>query len=174
MLLLDKFKDWISESSENDVYFQHQSTTRLVHGPIQKMYEVVYQAQLPIYAQLGFRNFYTEVTRHVLNFLAKWPLATRLLQQNCSVNLSGKKRHGIELDGFVESEVVKSLKKYASGCTTVTMCERLMANIDMLKMLRAAYMGKERFDVHYTSRHSEQTPFPYQLKGAWFCLQQRL
>ena len=132
-LLLDKFKDWISESSENDVSFQHRSTTFLVYGPIQKLYdastaygdgyarEVVYQAQLPIYAQLGFRNFYTEVTRHVLNFLAKWPLATRLLQQNCSVNLSGKKRHGIELDGFVESEVVKSLKKYASGCTTVTM-----------------------------------------------------
>ena len=156
MLLLDKFKDWISESSENDVYFQHRSTTILVHYPIQKMYdastaygdgfarEVVHQAQLPIYAQLGFRNFYTEVTRHVLNFLAKWPLATRrLLQQNCSVNISGKKRHGIELDGFVESEVVKSLKKYVSGHTTVTMSERLMANIDMLKMLRAAYMGKE-------------------------------
>ena len=150
MLLLDKFKDWISESSENDVYFQHQSTTILVHYPIQKMYdastaygdgfarEVVYQAQLPIYAQLGFRNFYTEVTRHVLNFPTR-----RLLQQNCSVNISGKKRHGIELDGFVESEVVKSLKKYVSGHTTVTMSERLMANIDMLKMLTAAYMGKE-------------------------------
>ena len=163
-LLLDKFKDWISESSENDVSFQHRSTAFLVYGPIQKLYdastaygdgfarEVVYQAQLPIYAQLGFRNYYTEVFRHVVNFLAKWPLATRrLLQQNCSVNLSGKKGHGIELDGFVESEVVQPLKKYASGHTTVTMCERLMANIDMLKMVRASYMGKDGFDVHHTS-----------------------
>ena len=163
-LLLDKFKDWISESSENDVSFQHRSTGFLVYGPIQKLYdastaygdgfarEVVYQAQLPIYAQLGFRNYYTEVFRHVVNFLAKWPLATRrLLQQNCSVNLSGKKGHGIELDGFVESEVVQPLKKYASGHTTVTMCERLMANIDVLKMVRASYMGKDGFDVHHTS-----------------------
>ena len=186
MLLLDKFKDWISESLENDVSFQHQSTTFLVLGPIQKLYdastaygdgfarEVVYQALLPIYAQLGFRNFYNEVIRHVLNFLAQWPLATRrFLQQNRSVNFSGKKRHGIKLDGFVESEVVKPLKKYASGNTTVTKCERVMANIDLLKMVRAAHMGKEVFDVHHTSRHSEQTPFPHQLKGAWFCLQQR-
>ena len=82
MLLFDKFKDWISESSENDVPFKHQSTTFLVFGPIQKLYdastaygdgfarEVVYQALLPIYAQLGFRNFYKEVIRHILNFLA--------------------------------------------------------------------------------------------------------
>ena len=93
------------------------------------------------------------------------------MQQNCSVNLSGKKGHGIELDGFVESEVVQPLKKYASGHTTVIMCERLMANIDMLKTVRASYMGKDGFDVHHTSRHSEQTAFPDQLKGAWFCLQ---
>ena len=32
-------------------------------------------------------------------------------------------------------------------------------------------MGKEGFDVHHTSQHSEQTSFPDQLKGAWFCLQ---
>ena len=63
-LLLDKFKDWISESSESDVSFQHRSTTILVYGPVQKLYdastaygdgfarEVVYQAQLPIYAHL--------------------------------------------------------------------------------------------------------------------------
>ena len=103
----------------------------------------MYQNQLPIYAQLGFRNYYTEVFRHAVNFLAKWPLATRLLQQNCCVNLSLKKGHGIELDGYVESEVVQPLKKYASGHTTVSMCERLMANIDMLKLLGGTYMAKK-------------------------------
>ena len=56
------------------------------------------------------------------------------MQQNCSVNLSGKKGHGIELDGFVESEVVQPLKKYASGHTTVTMCERLMASLNCYDM----------------------------------------
>jgi len=91
VLLLDKFKDWITASSEADVAFQHRATAFLVYGPIQKLYdastaygdgyarEVVYQAQLPIYAQLGFRNYYTEVFRHVVNILAKWPPATRRL-----------------------------------------------------------------------------------------------
>lgn len=98
-------------------------------------------------------------------------MTRKLLQQNNSVNLSGKKGHGIELDGFVESEVVQPLKNYISGHTSVAMCQRLMANIDMLKLVRAVYTGKEGFDVHHTSRHSEQTAFPDQLKGGWFCLQ---
>ena len=62
---------------------KHRSTTFLVYGLIQKLYdastayrdgfasEVVYQAQLPIYVQLGFGNYHTEVFCHVLNFLAK-------------------------------------------------------------------------------------------------------
>lgn len=63
------------------------------------------------------------------------------------------------------------LRKYVSGHTTVSMCERLMSNLDMLKSTRRAYMGKDGFDVHSTSRHSVQSPLPDQLKGAWFCLQ---
>ncbi|CAB4030285.1 Hypothetical predicted protein [Paramuricea clavata] len=52
--------------------------------------EAVYQALAPIYAQLGFRNYFTETFRHIVNFTTKWPLATRLLlQKNCSVNLLG-------------------------------------------------------------------------------------
>lgn len=96
-LLLDKFKEWISVSSATDVAFQHRATAFLVYGPIQKLYdtstaygdgyarEVVYQVLVPIYAQLGFNNYFIEVFRHVVNFLAKWPLVTRrLLQQNSS------------------------------------------------------------------------------------------
>ena len=127
--------------------------------------EIVYQLQLPIYARLGFKNYFIEVFRHVVNFLGKWPLIMRkLLQQNSSVNLSGKQGKGIELDGFVEAQLVQPLKKYASG-------HRLMANVDMLKLIRAAYVGKQGFHVHHFSRHSEQTSFPDQVKGAWFCLQ---
>jgi hypothetical protein len=185
-LLLAKFKEWISISSASDAAFQHRSSAFLVYGPILKLYdastsygdgyarEVVYQLQLPIYTQLGFKNYSIEVFRHVVNFLAKWPLITRkLLQQNCSVNLSGKEGKGVELDGFVEAEVVQPLKKYVTGHTTVAMCQRLMANIDMLKLVRAAYIGRDGFDVHHTSQHSEQTSFPDQLKGAWFCLQKK-
>lgn len=106
----------------------------LLFGPIQILYdaataygdgfarEIVYQLLIPIYTQLGFSNYATEVFRHVINVIAKWPLVTRkMLQQNCSVNLSGIEGHGIELDAFVESEVVQPLKNYSTGHTTVTM-----------------------------------------------------
>ena len=82
----------------------------------------------------------------------------------------GKKGHGIELDAYVEAEVVQPLKNYVSEHTSVSMCERLMANLDMLKFIRRAYTEKEGFDIHPTTRHSVASPLPDQFKGAWFCL----
>jgi hypothetical protein len=38
-----------------------------------------------------------------------------MLQQNCCVNIDGKKSKGIELDAFVEAEIVQPLKTYVSG-----------------------------------------------------------
>jgi len=38
---MDKFKDWISESSEADVAIQHRASAFLVYGPIQKLYEAL-------------------------------------------------------------------------------------------------------------------------------------
>ena len=76
---------------------------------------------IDLYAQLGFRNYYAEVFRHVVNFLAKWPSVTRsLMQKNCFINL-GKKGHGIELDAYVESEVLQPMKTYATGHSTANM-----------------------------------------------------
>ena len=184
VLLLTKFKEWLQSSSEADVAFNHRATAFLFYGPLQQLYdmatrhgdgiahEAVYQAQVPMYAQLGFCNYYTEVFRHTVNFLAKWPSATRLLlQQNCCVNILGKKSHGVELDAYVESEVVRPLKNYASQHTTVDMCEKLMANLDLLKCVRRAYMSKQGFDVHHSSLHSVQSSLLDQIKGAWFCIQ---
>ena len=74
------------------------------------------------------------------------------------------------MDAYVESEVVQPLKAYFTGHTTVKMCQRIMGNIDLLKSCRAAYKDKESFDVHHTSRHSEKSSFPDQLKAGWFCM----
>ena len=57
--------------------------------------------------------------------------------RNSSVDLSGQKGHGIEMDAFVESEVVKPPKVYSSRQTTVKMSERIMGNIDLFKTVRA-------------------------------------
>ena len=82
----------------------------------------------------------------------------------------GKKGKAVEMDTYVESEVVRPLKVYCSGHTTVKMCERLMGNIDLMKSVLNTCKNPDSFDVHHTSRHSEQDPFPDQLKAAWFFL----
>ncbi len=105
-LRLRRFHEWLSQASTNDIAFQHRATAFLFYGPLQKMYdaaisygdgiarEAVYQALAPIYAQLGFQNYFTETFRHIVNFTTKGPLATRLLlQKNCSVNLLGMYKH---------------------------------------------------------------------------------
>ncbi|KAJ7388429.1 SPT3 Dosage dependent suppressor of Ty-induced promoter mutations-like protein [Desmophyllum pertusum] len=117
------------------------------------------------------KNYFTETFAHVVNFLGKWPLAFRkLLQKNCGVNLSGNKGSAIELDAFVEAEIVQPLKTYVSGHTSVKMCERIMSSIDLFKAVRKAYSSKQGFDEHTTQRHSVPDSFPDQLKGTWFCL----
>eukprot|EP00112_Aurelia_sp_Birch-Aquarium-sp1_P018840 Seg4562.2 transcript_id=Seg4562.2/GoldUCD/mRNA.D3Y31 product="hypothetical protein" protein_id=Seg4562.2/GoldUCD/D3Y31 len=182
-VVLQKFKAWLKSSASADVAFNHRATAFHYFGPLLSLYngaikhgdgfarEIIYQLQLPVYAQLNFPNYFKECFRHTVNFLAKWPLATRvLMQQNCAVNLSGKIGCGIELDGYVEAELVKPLKNYATGHSTVLMCGRIMANLDLFHAIRQAYKSKECFDVHSSTRHSVQTSFPDQLKGAWFCL----
>ena len=73
--------------------------------------EVCYILQLPTYAYLNFKNYFTETFAHVANFLGKWPLAFRkLVQKNRAINLSGKKEGAIELDAFLEAEKVQLLK----------------------------------------------------------------
>ena len=43
----------------------------------------------------------------MVNILAKWPLFYReMMQQSCSINLSGKEGKGMALDEFVESRIV--------------------------------------------------------------------
>ena len=49
----------------------------------------------------------------------------------------------------------------------------LTVNLEALGAVRSAFGGHEAFNVHPTSHHTEQDPFPDQLKGMWFCLQQK-
>lgn len=127
-VLYDTFIKWIEQSSERNVAFRYYSRMFLYYGPLLELFdistshvlgqarEVCYILQLPTYAHLNFKNYFTETFAHVVNFLGKGPLAFRkLLQKNCAVNLSGKKGGAIELDAFVEAEIVQPLKIYVSG-----------------------------------------------------------
>jgi hypothetical protein len=53
------------------------------------------------------------------------------------------------------------------------MLQRLMANIDMLIQTRKSFQAREAFNVHPTTKHTEQDPFPDQLKTAHFILRRR-
>ena len=59
------------------------------------------------------------------------------------------------------------------GHTTVKMCRRLMANVQILGQVRKAYTDRSVFDVHVTANHKEQDPLPDQLKGMHFCFSKK-
>ena len=184
LVLLKQFKEWLEKCSNEDLAFKHHSSLLTLYGPLLQLYddataygdgyarEMIYQLQTPLYAQLSFPNYFTECFRHVVNLLAKWPELTQsIVQENCSINISGKVGHGIEMDAYVETEIVKPLKSYASGHSTVIMCERIMGSLDLFRKVRKVYKSRDCFDIHHTTRHSVQSPLPDQIKGAWFCLQ---
>ena len=126
--LLSQFKLWLTQSKDVSSSFKYRSRMFLYYGPLFELYdlatshcwglarETVFLQQLPMYVQLNFPNYYTECFIHTINLLGKWPLAfRRIVGQNCSVNITGKKGCGIELDAFVEAEIVQPLKTYVSG-----------------------------------------------------------
>lgn len=53
------------------------------------------------------------------------------------------------------------------------MCKRLMGNLNLLDSVRTAYSNKEAFDNHPTTKHKEQSSFPEQIMGMWFCIQNK-
>ena len=127
-ILLKKFKKWLSESAKlNEKHKYHQQLFTLF-GPLLELFitarrngdghlrELVWVILLPIFAQLGFKNYWTEAFVHVVNFAALWPLALRkLIKSNSTVNLAGRAGHNIDLDEYVETYIVRPLKVYATG-----------------------------------------------------------
>ena len=127
-ILLDMFKDWLKQCGECDESHKYHQQLFTLFGPLQELLicavkegdgdlrETAWILLLPVFAQLGFRNYWTESFVHVVNFTSLWPLAfRRMVKQNSSVNLSGKRGHNLALDEYVETYVVRPLKTYASG-----------------------------------------------------------
>ena len=53
------------------------------------------------------------------------------------------------------------------------MLQRLMANLDLVGVVQRAYHSREAFNIHPTSRHCEQDPFPDQIKAMRFILESK-
>ena len=127
-ILLEKFKDWLKQCGECDESHKYHHQLFTLFGPLQELLicavkegdgdlrETAWILLLPVFAQLEFRNYWTESFVHVVNFTSLWPLAfRRMVKQNSSVDLSGKRGHNIALDECVETYVVRPMKTYASG-----------------------------------------------------------
>ena len=135
LVMLTKFKEWISSSSEEDVAFKYYAQMFTLFGPLQQMYshsirfghglgrEASWMLMHPLFAQSNKRNYHTEAMVHIVNFVAAWPLALReLLRKNCSISLNGKDGHNLALDEWVESCVVQPMKNYATGLLKLFFC----------------------------------------------------
>lgn len=126
---------------------------------------------LPLFLQLGKKNYFAESLCHIVNFTAKWPLAVReMMRQNCSVNLSGNVGHNIPLDEYIETYIVKPLKAYASGHTSFHVLQKLSVLLPLLETVRQAYKGKSGFDRHHTKKHSTPSSTEEICRTVSFCL----
>ena len=127
-ILLERFKKWLDESAKIDESHQYHQQLFTLFGPLLELFvtagkkgdgklrEIVWVLLLPIFAQLGFRNYRTEAFVHVVNFTALWPLAFReMIKHNSTVNLKGKSGHNVDLDEYVETYIVRPLKTYLTG-----------------------------------------------------------
>ena len=126
-LILQCFKDWLSTSAAKDKSFAYSMQLVDLFAPLLEAFdmavrnglgttrEALWKLLLPIFAQLQFRNYWTEALVHVVNFTTIWPFAFReMMKRNCSVSLSGKVGHDLAMDEFVEEHLVKPLKTYVS------------------------------------------------------------
>ena len=185
-ILLTAFREWLKAADKN-VSMKYRAHMFMHYGPLLELFdfstsyswglgrETCYILHMPSYCQLGLRNYYTESFIHTINFLFKWPVALRrMLQINSSVNLSGKIGCGMENDAWVETFIVQPTKRNTKGQSTVKTCQRIVGNLDLVDNIRKAYTGRQAFDEHTTKRHSIPSSFPDQMKGAWYCVKNKL
>ena len=97
-----------------------------------------------------------------------------MLQINSSVNLSSKIVCGMENDVLVETFIVQPTKRNTKGQSTVKTCQRIVSTLDLVNNIRKAYTGRQAFDEHTTKHHSILSSFPDQMKGAWYCIKNKL
>ena len=125
-LILQCFKDWLSTGKDKSFAYGMQlvdlfaslleALDMAVRNGLGTTREALWKLLLPIFAQLQFRNYWTEAFVDVVNFTTVWLFAFReMMKRNCSVSLSGKVGHDLSMDELVEEHLVKPLKTYVSG-----------------------------------------------------------
>lgn len=184
---MDRFYEWCENCSREDESFKYYAENVLFFGPLRGWFydtikygngisrEACYMLILPMFAKLQKKNYFADTLVHLVNIVARWPVLTRLVvQRNSSVNIAGKTGHNIAFDEYMETFVVRSMKLYVSGKTTIEVLKAISSCIQLMSSVRNVYKGRSGFNVHSTSKHKVSYSLPDQLKVALFCMNQKM
>lgn len=185
-ILLKSFEEWVSFSCQNDEQFQYHSHIINDLMPITRWYkesirngngvalEGVWMLCPALFTSVAKTNYRDEAFTHVVNSIAKWPLAYRkLYQQNRTVNLDGKQGRQLAGDEWVEEFLVRPIKQYASAQSSFAMVELMSCNTNLLEMIRTMYKSRDAFDIHNTNKHKRPSSVHDQFKVAQFALKEQ-
>ena len=180
-ILLKKFSEWNSTSCLEEEQFHYHSNIVNELIPITRWYkesvrygngiaiEGVWMLCPALYCAVGKTNYKDEAFTHVVNSIAKWPIAYRkMYQQNRTINLDGSKGRQLAGDEWVEEYLVRPVKQYASAQSSFAMVELMSCSTNLLEMNREMYKNCEAFDVHRMSKHKTPQSVYDQLKVAQF------
>jgi hypothetical protein len=133
--------------------------------------EVAWLIGLLIYGPMQKKNYFSSAFVHCVNVCYAWsPLIRDLVRTHFSVAVKGRNGHNIAMDEYVETYLVKPLKMYATGHTSVKVLKMLSACSQLFKQVRDSYM--EAFGGPVSRKHKVASPLSDQIRVCTFALQQ--
>ena len=183
-ILLEKLEEWLLDLSNDQVAHYHlQFVNELM--PITRWYntsirngngmamEGVWMLCPAIYSQMGRTNYRDESFTQIVNAIANWPFAYRMMYcMNRTVNLDGKQGRQLAGDEWVEDFLVRPVKQFTAVQSSFKMVELMSCNVHLLEMTRNMYKNRAAFNVHNTKKHKKPISLYDQLKVAQFALKE--
>ena len=182
-VILGCFRNWIQEQSKNDQTFAffstfvteyglllqiHQEAVRHGNGKIR---EACWMKLVFLFSSLNEKNYTDESFVRIVHFTTTWPLAMwEMFRQNRSIAVKGRKHHNMAIDEYVESMVVKPMKKH-SKYMTLSMLQKINMNLELFKHIRRVYM--KGFNVHQATARSKPDSLPAIVKTCWFIMKEK-
>ena len=182
--ILEAFKLFIKYLQADDSCNYHLQSVTLF-GPLGMLYrhsvhnasglgrEVVWLISMLLFSQMRKMNYFLSALNYAVNFTTRWSVFEHtIVNRSFSVSVSGKPGHNIAIDEYVETYLVKPLKVYATGSTTVAMLKRLSLCGTLIRHVRSCY--HEDFHAKQKGRHSEPVSLPDQMKVCLFAIRHNL
>ena len=132
--------------------------------------EVAWLIGLLVYGPMQKKNYFASAFVHCVNFCYDWPLLIReLVQNHFSIAVKGKVGHNLAMDEYVETYLVKPLKMYTTGHTSVRVLKMLSASSQLVKQVRESYV--DAFKGPASNKHKMPSSVIDQIKVCLFVLE---